>query len=210
MTKRVRAQAKRGHHSAPGVPTDSQFQELILRICDGSDEAMLEFVEAYGAHMHRYVRKKLNEQFPQRVRFDTQDFVQMVWVSFFTDRETIARFKTSNELVWHLVAMARNKIVSEFRHSEAGRGGDIRRTRSLSSIEDGSEPLSKDATPSHVVVARDELQRLLNRGTPRDRQIIELRLSGKTFEEVGNELGIDERTARRAISRLVKNVAGIT
>jgi RNA polymerase sigma factor (sigma-70 family) len=126
---------------------------------------------------------------------------------FFADREAISQFERPDQLVWYLVAMARNKVISELRHSEAGKGGDIRRTRSLTLLESqNSEPPSKDATPSHVVVVREELQKLLEQSTDRDRQIIELRISGKTFGEIGNALDIDERTARRAISRLVKIV----
>jgi hypothetical protein len=84
-TKQMSEQAspqRQTDQSSSAKSADSQFQDVIQRICDGSESALGEFIETYGSHMERYVRKKLNEQLPLRVRFDSQDFVQMVWVSF--------------------------------------------------------------------------------------------------------------------------------
>lgn len=187
------------------VTKASHFQTVVNQICDGSEDAIWEFIDTYGAHMQRYVRKKLNDQMPLRARFDSQDFIQMVWVSFFADRETISRFQSPNELIWYLVAMARNKLISELRRSHGDKGGDIRRTQSLDSVERSiGEPQGPAASPSRVAVAREELERLLNDGSAKERRIIELRLMGKTFVQIGEELGINERTARRAVGRLVQ------
>ena len=182
-----------------------EFQQLVRGICAGSENAMSEFIGRYGEHLHRYVRRKLNQQLPLRVRFESQDFVQMVWASFFAGRDEISQFKEPAQLVGYLVAMARNKVISEMRRCETDKGGDIRRTQSLAVLETGgNEPSANDASPSNVVDAREQLQRLLSRASQRDRRIIELRMTGKTFAEVAAELAIDERTARRAISRLIR------
>lgn len=183
----------------------NQFEELIHQICAGSEDAIWELIETYGPHMQRYIRRKLNVQQRLRCRFDTVDFTQMVWSSFFRDHQAIASFDSPQDLTRYLCAVARNKFVSELRHSTAQRSGDIRRTESLDAMREcNTEPPAKDATPSHVVSTREQVTSLLGQDTERDRQIVEGRAAGKSFAEISHELGIAESTARRAIWRLVE------
>ena len=67
------------------MPTNPlEFSALMEQIRDGSSTASHELVTKYGAHILRVVRQKLDKAF--RPKFDSQDFVQAVWASFFAFR----------------------------------------------------------------------------------------------------------------------------
>ena len=74
---------------------------------------MWDFIESYGPHIKRVVRHRLNQK--MRSKFDSGDFVQMVWASFFANPRQIAQFKEPNQLIKYLVIMARNKVIDESR-----------------------------------------------------------------------------------------------
>ena len=73
---------------------NSEFRKVIERVCAGSDEATWELIDTYGPHIQRVIRRKLNQK--MRSKFDSLDFVQMVWASFFTEREKMAGFTEPN------------------------------------------------------------------------------------------------------------------
>lgn len=60
---------------------DDDFFLLMRRIREGSEDAAWELFEKYGGYIRRAVRRALNPRL--RTQFESQDFVQMVWKSFF-------------------------------------------------------------------------------------------------------------------------------
>ena len=69
----------------------SEFRDAIDQICSGSEEAAWNFIETYGPHIQRVVRRRLHQSL--RSKFDSVDFVQMVWASFFADPQRIAQIR---------------------------------------------------------------------------------------------------------------------
>lgn len=57
------------------------FRGLLNRIKEGDDTAAWELVEHYGEDIRNAVRRSLNRRL--RPKFDSLDFVQLVWSSFF-------------------------------------------------------------------------------------------------------------------------------
>ena len=57
------------------------FPSLMQQISMGSEDAAWELVERYGELIRRAVRRVLNKKL--RSKFDSLDFVQLVWSSFF-------------------------------------------------------------------------------------------------------------------------------
>lgn len=179
-----------------------EFKALLEEIAQGSEDHCWQFIDVYGPHIERVVRTRLNRLGPLRIRFDSVDMVQMVWLSFFRDREKITSFETPEGLVHFLITLARNKIVSQHRHAEAARSGDVRRTCSLDDLP--PLPSAKSKTPSHLVSVREQVATALEGSSNRDRKIVESRMQGKSFVQIAQELKINERTARRAIWRLIE------
>src|SRR4051812_9555119 len=57
------------------------FQDLLREAQAGSPEAARELYDTYVAHVLRCVRNRMWHRL--RSKFDSQDFVQQVWASFF-------------------------------------------------------------------------------------------------------------------------------
>ena len=66
-----------------------------------------------------------------RSKFDSLDFVQMVWASFFTEREKMAGFTEPNDLIRYLAKMAKNKLYQESRRQLKGQKHNVGRERAL-------------------------------------------------------------------------------
>lgn len=185
------------------MPEAASFQELMQRVRDGSEEAAWELVERYGPALRRVVRAKLHHRL--RPRFDSLDFVQMVWSSFFRVSEKMTRFASPDELVAFLLVVTRNKVVGEVRRQLMTERHDLNREQPLE-FPDGDRQRNipdREPSPVEVAIARERWTRLLENQPPHYRQIIFLRLQGHTYEAIADSLHINERTVRRVLQRLV-------
>src|SRR5438552_17620213 len=91
----------------------ASFADLMRRIQEGSEEAARQLVQQYGPHIFLVVRRRLPEKL--RPRFDSADFVQSVWASFFANRAELGRFQNAENLIAFLVVLAQNKVIDETR-----------------------------------------------------------------------------------------------
>src|SRR5262245_26982587 len=92
---------------------DHEFADLLRRVKAGSSDAAWELIDRYGSHVQRVVRRLLNRRL--RPQFDSVDFVQAVWASFFNDPAQIHSFKSPDSIIGYLARMARNKVIEENR-----------------------------------------------------------------------------------------------
>jgi RNA polymerase sigma-70 factor (ECF subfamily) len=111
--------------------------------------------------------------------------------------------KTPEELANWLRALASNKVTDEGRQLQTQKRDVAREVR----IDEhaalaGPHPASRDPTPSAVAVYHEQLERLVVQQPPKVRRVVELKMQGLTYDEIATALGMDERTARRAIKRL--------
>ncbi len=180
----------------------SEFAELMERVHDGSQDAAWQLLEKYGPHVKRYVRRSLNQE--MRSRFDSLDFAQVVWASFFREPERFRRLESPTALLAYLASLARNKVVGTRRQMTTMKN-DLSREIGFGELEEDLEVRcpNPDPTPSAVAVARERWHQLVDNQPESVRRIVELRFMGATFPEIAEQLNINERTARRAIDRLV-------
>jgi RNA polymerase sigma factor (sigma-70 family) len=66
---------------------------------------------------------------------------------------------------------------------------------------------SRDISPSTSANLRERWSQILSKLSDRDRKIFQLRLEGRTFEEISDKLEINQATARRAIQRLIEQLS---
>ena len=113
--------------SADFLPLDEQkyFEDLMHRVQSGSEEAAWEVFDRYGGHIRRAVRRALSPAL--RSKFDSIDFVQCVWLSFFRVRDKADHFKGPQHLVKFLAGMARNKVRMEVRRRLSSEQYDVGR-----------------------------------------------------------------------------------
>ena len=180
----------------------SEFRKSITRLRTGDDNAAWHIIEEYGPHIQRIVRRRLDQR--MRSKFDSIDFVQMVWASFFKHPSQIVNFNEPDDLVRYLAVIAKNKVVDEYRRRLRYRKYNVARERSLRDSDVAPNRIeAAHPTPSQIAMAREQWTQIMEQQSDRNRQIVRMRLRGATFEEIAKELGISERTARKVIDDLL-------
>jgi RNA polymerase sigma factor (sigma-70 family) len=182
---------------------DDAFRSLMDRVREGSEDAAWELVNEYGESIRRAVRRVLNDKL--RSKFDSLDFVQIVWNSFFHVRDKSDRFNRPEELAAYLVAMAKNKVGMEVRRRLMTEKHNVRNEQSLDQLQASGHPdlATRQPTPIDVAIAREQWDRLLEGQPAHYREIIHLRLQGHTYQSIADAVQVDECTVRRFLKRLL-------
>ncbi|SIO24413.1 RNA polymerase sigma-70 factor, ECF subfamily [Singulisphaera sp. GP187] len=184
--------------------TNENLGHLIDQAKAGDQDA-IQSLQRFENDIRMMVRVRLPR--PLRSQFDSMDFVQDVWHSFFRifnhDPE---RFAQVRDLRGYLAGVARNKVVEEYRRRSLTQKYDVEREEPLY-IRRGNrdiprELIASDPTPSQDAQARERLDQLLEGRSPREAEVIELRRQGLTFEEIAAQTGLHERTVRRVIETI--------
>lgn len=181
----------------------SPFADLMRRVQEGSEEAARALVDEYGPHILRVVRRRLHQK--MRSKFDSADFVQAVWASFFAQRSELGTFQQAEEVVAYLVALAQNKVVDEARHQLGTCKRALGREQSFddSRMGLGQELAAPQPTPSEVAMAHEMWDHLVQGKPVHYQQILALRRLGFTYDEIAARLGLNERTVRRVLQELL-------
>ncbi len=192
--------------------SEKHFKHLMQQVKEGSDDAVQELLDLCNRQVYRIVRRNLSRKL--RSQFDSGDFVQAMWASFFDNLSVISKFDRPENLVAFLGRVARNKVIDEGRRRLKSQKRNVQSQVSIErhSNQD-SQPTAvqsletKEPTPSETAIANEEWSRLLNGQTSRHQQILRLRAAGKKCTEIAKELGLHERTVRRVIEKLIGRLA---
>lgn len=184
------------------------FRILLQRVGDGSEEAAWELVERYGDDIRRAVRRTLDRRL--RSKFDSLDFVQLVWSSFFRTRGRAQQFNHPGELAAFLYKMARNKVGMETRRRLNTEKFDVKRERSLDDVPSHEESTAagRSDAPVDVAIAREQWNRIIQGKPEHYQKIIRMRLQGHTCNDIADSLDLGERTVRRFLKKLCRDTLG--
>ena len=176
-----------------------------LEDAKGGDAAALrELLRRFEGEVRTVVRHRLPRA--MRSQYDSMDFVQAVWQSVFTGGGAgLGKFATPQQLLAYLAGVARNKVLEEYR----------KRTTQKYNI-DREEPLyvqrggcaiprdlpAHDPSPSQDAQAGDRLEQITRGRSPLERQVVDLRRQGLTFQEIADRLGMHESAVRRIIEAI--------
>ena len=181
------------------------FRGLLNDVRNGSQDAAWELVETYGPHVHRYVRRIMVRNL--RSKFDSLDFVQIMWASLFRQPEKLASFDQPAEFIAYLVTLAKNKVFNELRRRTETEGFNVSREQPYASDSvTGPDVRQQVPTPSAVAIAKERWDHLLSNQNATVQSVVTLRLRGNTFDEIARKLQIHERTARKAIAHLTGDI----
>ncbi|MBX6312061.1 MAG: sigma-70 family RNA polymerase sigma factor [Isosphaeraceae bacterium] len=185
---------------------DGEIAGFLARIQAGDEDAARELLRRYEPEVRLVVRRQLPRLL--RSRFDSLDFLQSVWGSFFRRvRTSPTAFDDSRHLVAFLARAAKNKVIDEYRRA-ASQKQDMHREEPLWTDDNRPRDLTgHDDTPSQVAEAHEALGRLRDL-LPEDRRaLLEWKAEGLSSREIGERLGISERTVQRVIEDLRRRVA---
>lgn len=182
------------------------FQALLRRIQQGDQEAARELLTRFEPEVRLVVRRQLPKIL--RSRFDSLDFLQSVWGSFFrriASNPEPREFKDPRHLVAFLARAAKNKVIDEYRRS-ASQKQDMRREESIW-IDNQPRDLPGPADdPTMSVEATETFERMRAILPESKREILDLKAQGLSSKEVGDRLGVSERTVQRALETLRKKM----
>jgi RNA polymerase sigma-70 factor (ECF subfamily) len=180
---------------------DGQLADFLKRIQAGDEGAARELLQRFEPEVRLVVRRQLPRLL--RSRFDSLDFLQSVWGSFFRRmRDAPTDFEDSRHLVAFLARAAKNKVIDEYRraaslkndmHREEPLWGDGRRPKEV------ADPID---SPSEVAQAHEVFDRLHSLLPEERRTILDLKAQGLSSKDIGDRLGVSERTVQRVLEEL--------
>lgn len=173
----------------------TESAHIFQRYVQGDQHAADELFYRYVERLTRLARSRLSAALGQRI--DAEDVVMSAYRSFFIGaRDGEFAIQHSGELWSLLVRITLNKLYRSAAHNTAQRRS-IGREVALPDQLANAQPSANDA-----VALADELEAVM-RGLPENRRrILELRLQGELIESIASELGINERTVRRALGEV--------
>ena len=182
------------------VRTDDEFHALMQKVVAGSETAAEELFRDYGPSLLHAIRQRMSERI--RSQFDSLDFAQDVWASFFKDLPEKRSFTRPNELVVFLTKVAENKIIDALRHRLKTKKHDLQREESLDDSRriDKDELVGEQPTPSQIMMTKEEWVEFLRKQPPVYRRIFILLREGKTQDQIAAELGIHKKTVQRVVA----------
>lgn len=178
----------------------SRLQSLLDEVHAGSEQAAWQLVREYSGHVLRVIRRALPKEI--RSKFDSEDFAQEVWQSVFAERSRLREASDPESLVRLLAAVARNKVIDEFRRRLQTKKHGLQREQHLGDTGVGDGIPAVDPTPSEWIMAREKWDQLNQGLSVQEQQMLALRREGLTLDQIAERLGIGERTVRRLLRRL--------
>ncbi|MBL8815606.1 MAG: sigma-70 family RNA polymerase sigma factor [Planctomyces sp.] len=187
-------------NSSQHASEERSFSSLIALLRSGSQEAAEALHRSLSPIVVRTIRRKMNRSI--RGGYDSQDFTQAVWASFFGHLSQIDRFENREELVRFLTTVASNKVI------DAGRRALVRKDQSNGAAVAPSQVLVdhrrhvSEPTPSQYAVAQERWDMLNEDQLPETQAVLRLLKQGFKQCEIASQLGISDRRIRRVITSL--------
>jgi RNA polymerase sigma factor (sigma-70 family) len=190
------------------MPHDDEFNDLLRRARAGDNGAIRDFLSQFEQEVRTMVRSRLPRKL--RSQFDSTDFVQAVWQSFFVDSDP-RDFDSIEHLRGFLFGMVRNKVSEQHRRLTRTEKYDLAREERLY-VRRGDrdvprEVISPEPSASQAVQAADRMDQLIAGRSPLEIEVLTLRRQGLTFVEIADRAGINERTVRRVIDNVRSRMA---
>ena len=187
---------------------DDRSGDLMARWCQGDQRAAAELFQRYADRLVALARSRLSAKLASRL--DPEDVVQSVYHSFFADtRAGRYQVERGGELWQLLVTITLHKLQCQVqRHTaqkrtvknEKGFGSEDSLLRIQQHFQD-HEP-----SPVEAVALTDELEQLMRRLDPMQRQILVLRLHAYNLDEIAAQVNCTERTVRRVLDRVKRQL----
>lgn len=179
--------------------------ELIARWKSGDECAASELFERYQRRLFPLVASKLGER--MRRRLEPEDMVMSIMRSVFRMTGGISMDYTSEDGFWKwFVTVALNKTRDRIDKEMAKKRGLNLEVDAGSVFDDriGGEPNANE-----VVEFTDLLDRVMNKLTENQRQVLLAKLEGLTHAEIAQQLGVNPKTIQRMGPQLRRITASV-
>lgn len=191
-----------------GDPLPSETQSLLDRSRLGDESARKVLLEEHLSWVQAMVRKEMGQHLRDKV--ESVDMVQEVAIGFLGEKNR-HYFNTGEDLRNYLVNVIRHKITDEARRQGAGKRDKQKERAMDAGSRVGYDPADPDQErPSQAFGRKERDERLaaLLEGMDPDVRalLIAHEIEGRTFVDIGEELGLSEDAVRmkykRALAKL--------
>jgi RNA polymerase sigma factor (sigma-70 family) len=189
-----------------------EFAAMMQRARSGCPDAAREVFDRFNPHVQRVVRRHLARRL--RRQYDSHDFQQAVWASFFLIPADHYTFDCPADLVNFLARIAANKVIEAYRHQVLTLKNDVGRELPIDQLPAGdqvvcpaavsAEPAGREPTPSQVAIAEERWELMLRNQPPLRRRVLELIRQGHSLGEAAEQTGVHPK----AIQRLLRKLSG--
>jgi RNA polymerase sigma factor (sigma-70 family) len=183
--------------------TNQDFETLIERIRQGDQEAACILVKSYGPDLIRVIRRNLKTKL--RSKYDSDDFLQEVWLGFFTKWVHEKDFNRPEEVIAFLATMAHSRVVEANRQYLQCQKRDLNREQSLEeAAREGKEPIAPGSDAAELAIAEDQWELLVQRLPPRLQYVLQALREGRTYDQIAWLHGLDAQGLRYVVRRCVR------
>ena len=182
------------------------FRDLVKRIRAGDPAAAEELVRRYEPEVRREVRLRLKGPGLRRL-LDSMDISQSVLSNFFL-RAAIGEFVLDHptQLLRLLITMAKNRVTYWARRLQAEKR-DKRKDRALDAIPPDSPHFHAGGpSPSAHASAAELLEQFEARMSEDERRIADLRRTGRSWQQVADEMGERSDAVRKRLERARRRI----
>jgi len=182
----------------------SKFKDLVNAVRRGDEQATETLLRQFEAELRIVARVQLSSPGLRRV-FDSMDIYQSVITQFYF-RVASGQFdiETPQQLKSLLIQMLKNKVVDKVRHVQA----DIRDARRVEQTPvDDFELLEKSSSASSIASRKELLALIHSRLSAHEQWLVEQRLNGATWEDIGKDCGRSADAVRKQHARAISRVA---
>ena len=190
----------------PSPPPEEDFRRLMERVRAGCPDAAKEVCRRYGGHIRVMVRRRLSRR--MRPQYDSLDFLQDVWASFFAAPPAEGDLDDPQLLIRHLSRLALNKVADEYRRRFRVKKRDARREQPLGTaglnMGRSVDPPVRDPTPSQVAIANEHWEYLVRSTPNRYRLVLEMLRLGYTHAEIAERTELHVKVIQRLVQRMAQ------
>jgi RNA polymerase sigma-70 factor (ECF subfamily) len=178
------------------------FEDLAARWRAGDPAAAGAIHQRFAQRLIALARTRLDRRL--QAKLDPEDVLQSVFRSLVIQQADRQLDLYSWDSLWSLlVVMTLRKCRGKVRFFQR-EARDVRRENEPgpeSVVERDWAALAREPTPVEAAELADTLEGLMQRLTPREREVATLRLQGHSVHEISVRVGRAERTVERALER---------
>jgi RNA polymerase sigma factor (sigma-70 family) len=180
-----------------------QFASLIERLADGDDSAMNALIRVFGPAIERMAKTQLGPMLQSKDGADdvTQAVHLILWMGLRARKFAVATPRCYMALCHTLVA---RQVARQWRSAKVEPNITIEGNLMETIVDRDLFSQAHETGPSREMELVETLADFLDHLDPIDRQLVQLRLQGRTTVEVARILGLDPSGLRVRLSRLRK------
>lgn len=187
------------------APSRSELLDLLSLANQGDLRAIDSLLNRFKSDLLRVVRRRL----PQRLRplYESQDFMQAVWATFFLSKPDPEQFTSPEHLLAFLRGIAANKVRGQIRQRLGTQKSCLDREVPFEAANELQlARANRGHTPSQYAVAREQALRLMEGLPVHHQRILRMKMDGATASEIAAEIGMNVGNVRRVFNRLADRV----